>query len=115
MASVNKLSVKQQDKLNKLLLKGHGLTETSKMTNIPYSLVQSVRSRLVKAGVLKPLYKTTSKKRLNKSNPAVPEVQSDMTSVDTIPAFSLFVNGTQIDLKNVKSVFISPELVDVKY
>ena len=116
MASVNKLSVKQQEKLNKLLLKGHGLTETSKMTNIPYSLVQSVRKRMVEAGVVKPLYQTSGKKRASRKHRINTEAPAATVTVDQdMPQFILMVNGTQIDLKNVKSVFISPELVDVKY
>jgi len=115
MASVKKLSKDELQKLHTLLINGHGLTETSTKTGIPYSLVQSVRKRMVEAGVVKPLYKTSSKKRGSRKQPVIPAPAASAPVADTIPQFTLMVNGTQIDLKNVKSVFISPELVDVKY
>jgi hypothetical protein len=118
MASVKKLPQDELNKLHTLLINGHGLTKTSKQTGLPYSLVQSVRKRMVEAGVVKPLYKTSSKKRASRKHriPAeAPAADVDTTVAQDMPQFTLMINGTQIDLKNVKSVFISPELVDVKY
>lgn len=114
MASVKKLSQDERNKLHTLLISGHGLTQTSLKTGIPYSLVQSVRKRMVEAGVVKPLYKTSGKKRGSRKQ-VTPAPTASAPVADSIPQFTLMVNGTQIDLKNVKSVFISPELVDVKY
>jgi hypothetical protein len=116
MTSVKKLPQDELNKLHTLLINGHGLTKISKQTGLPYSLVQSVRKRMVEAGIVKPLYKTSGKKRASRKHRIPAEAPAaDIAVAQDMPQFTLMINGTQIDLKNVKSVFISPELVDVKY
>lgn len=107
-----KFDEKTEKRVNRLLLTGIGIKEVADKTNVPYHKVSGLRKKLVKANVLSPLYSTNKKKKSRRlfTIPTLPD-----QNTNNGPGFKLIVNGTPINIKKAKTVYVSPELVDIKY
>lgn len=109
-----KLEEKRLQQINKDLLNGTSLKDVAEKNSVSYQHACYYRKKLVKAGVLTPLYekRKTRKKRtarftVRKSTPTVP-----LTNVST---FRVSVNDTEINILGAKHVNVYPDRVDVKY
>lgn len=107
-----KMSNDLHQKINSAMLNGNSISKTAEELNISYDKVRSLRNKLVKAGALFPIYKTV-KKRKTRRRTAKPV--SEIVLSKNVIAFKLVVNGVDINIQNIKSIFVSPELVDIKY
>lgn len=112
-----KLDRERLQKINQDLVSGKSLSEVATINNVSYQHACYYRKKLVKAGALNPLYRTTKRKTRNIkrtrnfSNNTITKVLTPVTD----NTFTLVVNGTSLYFKNAKSIYVSPELVDVKY
>lgn len=112
----SKVDSNTQQEVNKLLVSGEKLSDVVKASGLTYAQVSYFRKKLVKAGALQPLYRTTRKRRATRqtrTNAATSQTIVNPSS--TNQGFKLVVNGTTLDIQNVKSVYVSPEVVDIKY
>lgn len=102
--------------VNALLIKGTSLKETVQRSGLAYEKVHYLRSKLVKAGALQPLHKTTKKRRNTRLNRtqrvSTLNTETPSTNYDGI---KLVINGTQLNIRNAKSVDVYAGLVDIKY
>lgn len=104
--------------VNALLISGTSLKETSELSGLNYQRVQYLRNKLVKAGALQPLHvhKVTRKKRTSRLNRtqrvSTLNTETQSTNYDGI---KLVINGTQLNIRNAKSVDVYTDLVDIKY
>lgn len=101
---------------NGLLISGTSLKDTAELTGLSYAKVSYLRKKLVKAGALQPLYKTTRKKRNTRIN-RIQKVSTLNTETQS-PSFDgikLVINGTYLNIRDAKSVDVSTGLVDIKY
>jgi hypothetical protein len=105
---------------NGLLISGASLKDTAELTGLTYAKVSYLRKKLVKAGALQPLYKTTRKARTSR------KIRTEKTSVlgnsrtvnqpqSNFDGIKLVINGTELNIRNAKSVDVSTGLVDIKY
>lgn len=102
--------------VNALLISGTSLKETVELSGLDYQKVQYLRSKLVKAGALQPLHKVTKKRRNTRLNRT--QRVSTLNTETQSPAFDgikLVINGTELNIRNAKSVDVSTGLVDIKY
>ena len=98
-------------KINQDLINGSTLRQVAENNSISYQHACYYRKKLVKAGALPPLYKATKRKaRSVKRTRTVNPVTN--SSAHT---FTLIVNGTSMNIQNVKSIYVSPDVVDIKY
>lgn len=105
-----------QQEVNKLLVSGEKINDVAKVSGLTYAQVCYYRKKLVKAGALQPLYNTTRKKRsIRRTRTNEVKNQTIVNPSSTNQAFKLMVNGTTLDIQNVKSVYVSPGVVDIKY
>lgn len=112
----SKVDKNTQQEVSKLLVTGEKLSDVAKVSGLTYAQVSYLRKKLVSAGALQPLYRTARKRRATRhirTNEATNETIINPSS--TNQAFKLTVNGTTLDLNNVKSVYVSPGVVDIKY
>lgn len=98
-------------KINQDLINGGRLKDVADKNQISYPHACYLRKKLVKAGALSPLYaatkrKTRSVKRTRTVNPVTNSGGH---------TFTLIVNGTSMSIQNVKSIYVSPDVVDIKY
>lgn len=102
--------------VNALLISGTSLKETSELSGLGYHKVQYLRNKLVKAGALQPLHKVTKKRRSTRLNRTqrVSTLNSE-TQSPTFDGIKLVINGTELNIRNAKSVDVSTGLVDIKY
>jgi|688.fasta_scaffold256641_2 hypothetical protein len=108
----SKVDKKTAQEANALLMNGVKLMEVAQKTGLSYPKVHYYRKKLVKAGALQPLNRTTKKRKVRVVNK---DITTPSTMIDRSTSFKLIVNGTAVNVKNVKSIFVSPELVDIKY
>jgi hypothetical protein len=106
----SKVDRKTAQETNALLMSGAKLMEVAAITGLSYPKVHYFRKKLVKAGALEPLNKTTKKRAQRKARK---NTRNLSTIVNKPTSFKLIINGTTVDVKNVKSIFVSPELVDI--
>lgn len=105
---------------NGLLISGASLKDTAELTGLSYAKVSYLRKKLVKAGALQPLYKTTRKTRTTrkvrtqKTNSIVNNRVGNQPS-SNFDGIKLVINGTELNIRNAKSVDVSTGLVDIKY
>ena len=118
-----KLEKKVLTKLSQDLMNGASLETASRNNSVSYQVACYYRKKLVKAGVLNPLYRTTRRKRkatrtvLDKTN-LFTQLKSRPTVVRTEPTnkpFTLVVNDTTIDISGSKHVNVTPDKVYIKY
>ena len=105
-------TAEQINQINSELLGNQSILNVSRKLNVPYEIVRRMRLRLVNAGAVKPLRtkrKNIMPASMNRAN------QNNLAFQSSVSSFKLVINGTPIDIENVKSVFVSPELVDIKY
>ena len=118
-----KLEKKVLTKLSQDLMNGASLETASKNNSVSYQVACYYRKKLVKAGVLNPLYRTTRRKRrTTKNNLQQPilftKTRLQPTVVRTEPTnkpFTLVVNDTTIDITGSKHVNVTPDKVYIKY
>lgn len=118
-----KLEKKVLTKLSQDLMNGASLETASKNNLVSYQVACYYRKKLVKAGVLNPLYRTTRRKRrTTKNNLQQPilftKTRLQPTVVRTEPTnkpFTLVVNDTTIDITGSKHVNVTPDKVYIKY
>lgn len=111
------LDKKTLGETNALLISGASLKETAELTGLSYQKTQYLRTKLVKAGALQPLHKMTKKRR---STPRVNRIQrvstlNTETQSTNFDGIKLVINGTQLNIRDAKSVDVSTGLVDIKY
>lgn len=113
----SKVDKQTAQEVNALLIAGAKLTEVAAKTGLSYPKVHYFRKKLVKAGALQPLNKTTRSRRATRRTMTkrATTKQTIVNPSSTNQAFKLMVNGTTLDLNNVKSVYVSPGVVDIKY
>ena len=111
------------NEVNRLLLAGKRIKQTADALNVSYSKVSSLRNKLVKANVLKPLVKFH--KRPNRSKTAViaaqiatapvqPVISTKIKTSKQAPTM-LYVNGVRICINNAREVFVNDEAITVNY
>ena len=113
-----KLEKEKLQKINQDLVSGKSLSEVATTNNVSYQHACYYRKKLVKAGALNPLYKTTKRKTRTIKRTRKVSTNNTTNTVLTPTAdntFTLVVNGTALYFKNAKSIYVSPEFVDVKY
>jgi len=117
----SRLDKQKIQKINQDLVNGESLADVATKNSVSYQHACYFRKKLVKAGALNPLYKTTKRKSRNiKRTRTVNAVTYNTTNSKILTntkdnTFTLFVNGTALYFKNAKSIYVSPEFVDVKY
>lgn len=110
------LDKKTLGEVNALLISGTSLKETAELSGLQYHRVQYLRHKLVKAGALQPLHKVMKKRRNNR-----PERTQRVSTLNTVTqsanfdGIKLVINGTQLNIRDAKSVDVSTGLVDIKY
>lgn len=102
--------------VNALLISGTSLKETAELSGLMYHKVQYLRNKLVKAGALQPLHKITKKRRSTRLN-RTQRVSTLITETQSsnFDGIKLVINGTQLNIRDAKSVDVSTGLVDIKY
>lgn len=122
-----KLDPQMVSTVNAQLLNNKTIAEVAQDTNLDYFTVQRMRYKLVNAGVLKPLYKTTKKKRSRHTSTNLTSVANRKTRVSTLDnnnqsatqqsnVLRMVINGTELNIQNAKSVNILDDgAVDIKY
>lgn len=103
--------------VNSLLIGGASLKETAELSGLGYQKVQYLRAKLVRAGALQPLHKVTRKRR-NTTRVNRTQRVSTLNTETQSPNFDgikLVINGTQLNIRDAKSVDVSTGLVDIKY
>jgi hypothetical protein len=112
----SKVDSNTQQEVNKMLVSGEKLSDVASVSGLSYAQVSYIRKKLVKAGALQPLYRTARKKRATRQTKTNATTnQTIVNPSSTNQGFKLMVNGTTLDIQNVKSVYVSPEVVDIKY
>lgn len=118
-----KLEKQVLTKLSQDLMNGASLEDASRNNSVSYQVACYYRKKLVRAGVLNPLYRTTRrKKRTAKTNYQQsdlfmkPKVQPTVVRTErTNKPFTLVVNETTIDITGSKHVNVTPDKVYIKY
>ena len=124
-----KLDKQTLQKINQDLMNGGTLDEVATKNNVSYANVGYYRKKLVKAGILNPLYRTTKrKKRASKKtsyskntftpNLFTPIERTQPTVVKSTKygtPFTLVINDTAIDVTGAKHVNVTPGRVYIKY
>lgn len=113
----SKLDKQTLQKVNQDLINGGSLEKVAKQNNLSYQNVCYYRKKLVKAGILSPLYTTRRKKRVAKATFNQRNLFMQPTVVKTVAnkPFTLVVNDTTIDITGSKHVNVTPDKVYIKY
>jgi len=117
----SKVDKKTQQEVNALLISGAKLAEVAAKTGLAYNRVHYFRKKLVKAGALQPLNKTTKRRTSRKTRSAelFPKTQYVATAIPAVEKTSqginLVINGTELSIRDAKSINVSGNLVTVKY
>lgn len=114
----SKLDKQKVQKINQDLINGGSLSEVATNNNVSYQHACYFRKKLVKAGALSPLYKTTRRKARNAKRSRTITNNTATTPVlttSTDKTFTVVINGTPMYFKDAKSIYVTPEFVDVKY
>lgn len=113
--------------VNAHLINNKSISEVAEKTNLDYHTVQRMRYKLVHAGVLKPLYKTTKKRRNSRTASTLKSAISRKTRVSTLDnnnqsiaqqsnVLRMVINGTELNIQNVKCVNVLDNgAIDIKY
>lgn len=114
---VSKLDKKTLQEVNALLISGTSLKDVTELSGLSYPNVCYLRKKLVKAGVLQPLYKTTRKRTRvrTKTQTRTKRVSTPIVTNKSTYSMKLVVNGTPVDIHDAKSVNVSPVGIDIKY
>ena len=117
----SRLDKQRIQKINQDLINGESLADVATKNSVSYQHACYFRKKLVKAGALNPLYNTTKRKSRNiKRTRTVNTVTNNTPTTSVLSnttdnTFTIVVNGTALYFKNAKSIYVSPEFVDVKY
>jgi transposase len=109
-----KLEDKKLQQINKDLLDGSSLKIVAEKNDVSYQHVCYYRKKLVKAGVLTPLYEKRKTSRKKTTNFSVRKTLKKVT-VPTPHTFKVVVNGTEVNISGAKYVHVHPDKLDVKY
>lgn len=109
-----KLEEKRLQQINKDLLDGTSLKDVAEKNSVSYQHACYYRKKLVKAGVLTPLYETkkTRKKRTSKFTV---RKSTNKVTLPTPHTFKVVVNGTEVNISGAKYVHVYSDKLDVKY
>jgi len=111
----SKLDKQKIQKINQDLINGGSLSDVATSNNVSYQHACYFRKKLVKAGALNPLYKTTKRKVRRNRTITNNTATTPVLTTSTDKTFTLVVNGTALYFKDAKSIYVTPEFVDVKY
>lgn len=122
-----KLDAQVVNTVNAHLINNKSIREVAQETNLDYYTVQRMRYKLVHAGVLKPLYKTTKKRRYTRATSTLKSTKNRKARVSTLGTdnqsaaqesnvLRMVVNGIELNIQNAKSVNVLDNgAVDIKY
>lgn len=111
----SKLDKQKIQKINQDLINGGSLSEVATNNNVSYQHACYLRKKLVKAGALNPLYKTTKRKVRRNRTITNNTATTPVLRTSTDETFTVIINGTPMYFKDAKSIYVTPEFVDVKY
>ena len=104
MSVTPRASVEKQQEINQMLVAGATIKDVAAKTGETYNVVAHLRQKLVKAKVLKPLYK--SKKESHQPIAKAKRLNDE-------PTFVLKVNNTTFNISDATSVNVSKNGVEI--